>query len=384
MSGYVLPMELQMLRDTVRRFMREEVLPREKSMEFEQVHLPEPELKKLQAKAKEAGLWWFATPEKYGGAGLSVFAQTIVAEETSQHRNGAYNPGLGAFGKDPPVVVASHGTPYQIERWLLPTKETGRHTFVAITEPTGGSDPARAIRTRARKSGNKYILNGSKIFISEVDKSDWGIVFARTSDEPGRKGISCFIVDLNTPGLSWRYVPVIRPWYPTELVFQDVEIPADQLLGEEGQGFAIANEWLVHERMPYAAACIGIAVAALRIAVENARERETFGSRLADKQAIQWMLADSEVEIRAARWLTWEAAWKADRGEDCKYEASIAKVYATEMANRVVDRCVQVLGGYGVSKEFPLERWYRELRIKRIGEGPSEVHRLVIAREILR
>lgn len=383
MIGYELPPELKLLREVVREFMEREVLPRERSLGYDEPYLPDAELAVLQAKAREIGLWCLGTPKEYGGAGLSLFAQVVVAEQASKHRNGAYNPALGAFGKDPPNVVVRHGTPEQIERYVIPTVRSGRHTFVAITEPSGGSDPARSIRMRAQRRGDVYVLNGRKVFISEVDKSDWGIVFARTSDDPGRRGISCFIVELNTPGLTWRYVPVIRAWWPAELVFEDVEVPVRNRVGEEGQGFELANEWLVTSRIPYAAGCIGIAAAALEMAIEHARQRETFGSLLATRQAVQWSIADSEVEIRAARWLVWESAWKADRGEECRLESSIAKLYATEVANRVVDRCVQIFGGYGVSKEYPLERWYRELRIKRIGEGPSEVHRMVIARELL-
>lgn len=178
-------------------------------------------------------------------------------------------------------------------------------------------------------------------------------------------------------------VPVIRSWYPSELTFTDVRVPAENLLGEEGKGFAFAQRWLVHGRVPYAAATVGIGQAALNLAVAYAKDRTAFGSTLAEKQAVQWMLADSEIELRAARLLVYQAAWKADLGQDFKTDASIAKVYATEAAGRVVDRCIQIFGGLGVAKEMPLERWYRELRIKRIGEGPSEVHRMVVARDLL-
>jgi acyl-CoA dehydrogenase len=178
-------------------------------------------------------------------------------------------------------------------------------------------------------------------------------------------------------------IPVIRPLYPQELFFEDVEVAVENRIGDEGQGFAVVEDWLVHGRVPYAAGTIGVATAALKLAIEYARDRETFGKKLATRQAIQWMIADSEIELRAARLLTYQAAWKADLGQDFKMEASICKVYATETAGRVVDRCIQVLGGMGVAKELPFERWYRELRIKRIGEGPSEVHRMVVARNLL-
>jgi len=185
------------------------------------------------------------------------------------------------------------------------------------------------------------------------------------------------------PGFTISRIPVIRSYSPYELKFEDVEVPVENRLGEEGKGFQLAETWLVHARMPYAAATLGIAEEALRMAIEWAKERETFKSKLADKQAIQWMIADSEIELRAAKLLVYQAAWKADLGYDVKIDASICKVYGTETAGRIVDRCIQIFGGLGVAAELPLERWYREMRIKRIGEGPSEVHRMVVARELL-
>jgi acyl-CoA dehydrogenase len=314
---------------------------------------------------------------------MSLLAQSVVAEEASQLRMGAYTPAAGAFGWDPPNVIWS-GTDDQIKKYAIPTVESGGKTFVGITEPSGGADPARSITTTAKRDGGDWVLNGTKVFISAADSSDWGVVFARTNGSKSRDGVSCFIVDADAPGLAMRPVPVIRSWFPCELSFQDCRIPGENLLGEEGKGFALAQKWLVHGRVPYAAATLGIARAALRIAIDYAKNRDAFGSKLADKQAIQWMLADSEIEIRAAEGLVYAAAAKADAGEDFKVESSACKVYATETAGRVVDRCIQVLGGMGVSREMPLERWYRELRIKRIGEGPSEVHRMVVARTLLK
>jgi acyl-CoA dehydrogenase len=210
-------------------------------------------------------------------------------------------------------------------------------------------------------------------------------VFARTDKSKGRQGISCFILEKGTPGFHAKPIRTIRTAsVPNDVVFEDCEIPAENLVGREGQGLDLAFDLLVKQRFPYAAANLGVAVAAHRLAVAHARQRSTFGAPLAQRQSIQWMLADAEVELRAARWLIWEGAWKADRGEDARVEASIAKLYSSEVLGRVVDAAVQIHGGYGVSKEFPLERWYREARVRRIGEGPSEVHRMVIARALLR
>lgn len=381
LGSWQLPEELKMLQETTRRFMEREVRPVEATEPHDSWKLPKEKLLPLQKKARELGLWCVQTPAEYGGAGLNLLGQCIVAEESVKCKMGAYIAACGAFGFDPPNIIFS-GTRAQIEKYALPSIEKGEKTFVAITEASGGSDPGRAIRTRAEKRGDRYILNGTKIFISGASESSWGVVFARTGG-PGRDGISAFIVETGKPGLSMSPIPVIRSYYPYELHFDNYEVPAENLLGEEGRGFALAEKWLVHGRVPYAAATIGLGQASLEIAIDWAKQRETFGGRLADRQAIQWMLVDSEVELRAARLLVYEAAWKADRGEDIKLEAAIAKVYGTETAGRVVDRCIQVLGGMGVSCEVPLERWYRELRIKRVGEGPSEVMRMLIARHLV-
>lgn len=382
LGSWQLPEELQMLRKSVADFMDKEVRPAEDSLDFDAYRLPDDVLGRLRQKARQAGLWCVESPVEYGGAGLSLLAQCIVAEEASQCRMGAYVPACGAFGWDPPNVIFD-GTVEQIRRWAMPTIESGGHTFVAITEPGGGADPARSIATTAVRDGDDWVINGTKTFISQAIEADWGVVFARTGPKGGA-GISCFIVDANAPGLTKRPIPVIRSWSPCEVHFDNVRVPAENMLGEPGEGFPFAQRWLVHGRVPYAAATIGIGQAALALAIEHANTRQTFGGLLADKQAVQWMIADSEIELRAARLLVYQAAWKADLGQDFKTDASIAKVYATETAGRVVDRCVQILGGLGVSKEMPTERWYRELRIKRIGEGPSEVHRLVVARHMMK
>ena len=204
-------------------------------------------------------------------------------------------------------------------------------------------------------------------WISGASQARWGIVYARTGSEKARGNITAFIVDKETPGLSLKRIPVIRSYSPYELSFVDVEVPVENRLGEEGHGFQLAETWLVHGRVPYAAATLGIAEAALRMAIEWAKERSVFNSPLSEKQAIQWMIADSEIELRAAKLLVYQAAWRGDLGYDIKVDASICKVFGTETAGRIVDRCMQIFGGLGVAAEMPLERWYRELRIKRIG-----------------
>jgi len=378
-----LPEELQMLRDMVRRFMDNEVRPAEDAAPHDAIHLEPEVLAPLQEKAKELGLWCYRSPAEYGGAGLGLLAQAVVAEEISRCRMGCYVQGCETLGWDPPNALFL-GSQYQIDKYAIPGVQHGKKVFVAVSEPSGGSDPARAIRTRAERKGDHYVLNGSKTWISGAGDAEWGLVFARTGKPGERGGISCFIVDADTAGFSKKLIPVIRSFAPYELFFDDVKVPVENRLGEEGQGFQFAEKWLIEGRIPYAAGTIGTAQLALEMAIEYAKQRETFGSPLADKQAIQWMIADSEMELRAARLLTYQAASLLDQGKPAKVEASIAKVVSTETANRVIDRCVQIHGGMGVAKELPFERWFRELRIKRIGEGPSEVHRMVLARSLLK
>lgn len=380
-GAWELPHEYRMLQETIRRFMREEVKPVEDKLPHDAYTPPDDVLRELQRKARDASLWLFETPAEHGGAGLNLLGQCVAAEEAAKCRMGIYIAGCGAFGFDPPVVIWK-GTAHQ-QRFAREDVENGTKAFVAISEPSGGSDPGRAIRTRAVLKGDRYVINGTKVWISGAAMAKWGIVFARVGDSQGRSGITSFVVDKSRPGISLSRIPVIRSYSPYEVHFTDYEVPVEDRLGEEGQGFAFAEEWLIHARPPYAAASIGVAQAALELAKDWARGRRTFGSTLAEKQAIQWMIADSEVELRAARLLIYQAAWNADLGRDIKVEASMCKVYGTEVAGRVIDRCIQIFGGLGVAQEMPLERWYREMRIRRIGEGPSEVHRMVIARDLL-
>ncbi|MCH7786678.1 MAG: acyl-CoA dehydrogenase family protein [Chloroflexi bacterium] len=371
-----------MARNLVKDYIQNEIIPLEQELDQDAISLPDEDFDRLTPMTKEMGLWCMGVAEKYGGAGLSIFAQVVIDEEMVQHRAGLYRPAYSTMGSSPPEVIWM-GTDEQIETYGLPTVRGERKGWFAITEPSGGSDPARAIQTRAVRDGDDWIINGSKIFISGAPWNDWGIVFART-DPDSRRGITAFIVENDWPGFSLNPIPVLRSYYPAQLFFDDLRVPNRNVLGEVDNGWdLLANKLLARARIPYSAANLGVAVIAQRMAVEYSKTRETFGAPLASRQAIQWMLVDSEIEIRACRWLIWEAAWKYDAGEDFRQEGSIAKLYSSEILGQVVDRSIQIHGGYGVSKWLPLERWYREARIRRVGEGPSEVQRIVIAREIL-
>jgi acyl-CoA dehydrogenase len=381
-GAWELPEELVMLRDTVRRFMAAHVHPVEEKLDHDTVGLPREQLVELQSEARRLGLWALQTPAEHGGAGLGVLGQVVVAEEAAKCRMGAFFPALGAFGGNPPNIMFK-ASPEQFEKYAKPIVEgTMSKAYTAITEASGGSDPARAIKLKATHTGNDYVLNGSKMWISHAPDADWGVVYARTGE--GRQGISAFILEKGTPGVTFSRIPVMASFAPFELNFDNVRIPADRLIGAEGQGFSLASDFLVHGRIIYAAGPIGIAQSALDLTCQWTKDRDVFGGRLADKQGIQWMLVDSEVELRAARLLMYQAAWNADLGRNVRVDASVAKMYGTEAAYRVIDRCIQIHGALGISTELPLERWFRDLRVKRLGEGATEVQREVIARSLVK
>jgi acyl-CoA dehydrogenase len=376
----------RMIVQTVRRFIREEIVPLERELDPDAFELPPEHEARLTRKVREMGLYGLDVPAEFGGPGLDTVTLALVFEELSQHRAGLYAPAYGVFGT---VGLAQlyRGTEEQRQKYLYPMLRGEKRGFFALTEPSGGSDPARAIQTRAVRDGDDWIITGSKIFISGADRADFGLVYARTDPTKGRQGITCFIVETNMPGFAIRrIVHTLRSAdYATEITLDGVRVPPENVLGEEGQGFDIANEVLTRNRITYSAASLGVAVAAQRMAIDYAQKRETFGAPLSTRQAIQWMLIDNEIEIRSARWLILQAADKADRSasaREYRFETAIAKAFATEAAFRVVDRAIQIHGGYGVSKDLPLERWFRELRIRRIGEGPTEVQRLIIARQL--
>jgi len=376
--------EQELIVAMVRRFVRDEIVPLERELDPDADELPAEARMRLIAQVKAMGLYGLDIPVEYGGPEIDLVTRTLIAIETSQHRAGLYAPCYGVFG-GAGLAQLFEANDDQKQRYLMPMLRGEKRGFFALTEPSGGSDPARAIRTRAVRDGDDWIVNGSKIFISGADRAEFGLVFARTDPERGRGGVTCFIVDTDTPGFYVRRVvhTLRAARYATELSFEDMRVPDANVLGKVNGGFAIANDRLSRQRIPYAAGCIGVAVKAHEMAVEYAGQRETFGAPLASRQAIQWMLVDNELDIENARWLTLAAAHRAQRGEDFRKQAAMAKLVATEGAGRVVDRCMQIFGGYGVTKDFPFERWYREMRIRRIGEGPSEVQRHIIARDIL-
>jgi len=368
----------------VRKFVREEILPLELDLDPDADELERDDRERLIEKTKAMGLYGLDIPPEYGGPEIDLVTRTLMAVEMAQHRAGLYSPCYGTFG-GAGLAQLFEATDSQKEKYLYPTLRGEKRGFFGVSEPSGGSDPARAIQTKAVREGDDWVINGSKLWISGADRANFGLVFARTDSDKGRNGVTCFIVDTDTPGFHVRRVvhTLRSAHYATELQFVDMRVPDENILGEVNKGFAIANDRLTRQRIPYAAGCIGVAIKAQEMALEYVPQRETFGAPLSSRQAIQWMLVDNEIDIKQSLWITVEAAAKAERGENFRKEAAMAKLVATEAGGRVVDRCMQMFGGLGVAKDLPFERWFREMRIRRIGEGPSEVQRHVIAREIL-
>ena len=373
--------EQRMIQQTVHRFVERELMPLENEVLQNEGKYPtgiEPDLYyTLQMKAKELGFWGINTPEEYGGANLGAVMSALIAIEMGR----TLVP--FTFGGSADNILY-HGNAQQKEEYLIPTIEGTRKSCFALTEPGAGSDPS-AIRSTAVKDGDHWVINWQKVFITGGNEADFAMVFAVTDRDrpPQNGGVTCFLVD-RSRGWTSRPVPTMGGWSPAELFFENVRVPEDHILGEVGMGFSLGMQWIGQGRWLIASRCVGTAERLLQMAVDYSRQRVTFGQPIADRQAIQWMLADSAVEIQATKWLAFHAAWKADQGVDNRHEASMAKLYGSNMANRVVDRVMQVHGGMGYTREMPIERWYRDLRVTRIYEGTDEIQHFIIARDLLK
>ncbi|MEU6426561.1 acyl-CoA dehydrogenase family protein [Microbispora sp. NPDC046973] len=373
------PEELQ-IRDTIRAFVEREIMPLEPEvLRSERAGGPglDPEvLRDLRLKAKKMGFWGINTPEEYGGAALGPVMSAIIAMEMGR----TFVP--FSFGGSADNILYA-GTEEQKRRYLIPTIEGERRSCFAITEPGAGSD-ARNIRTRAVKDGGDWVINGEKTFITGGNEADFVMVFAVTDPDKGANGgVTCFLADRD---MGWKSepIPTMGQWGPASLVFEDVRVPEENILGELGRGFELAMQWIGQGRYMIPARAVGSAERMLQMAIDYARIRVSMGKPIAEYQAIQWMIADSQVEIEAAKWLTLHAAWRVQQGMDARHASSIAKLNGAVMANQVVDRVLQIHGGMGYTKELPIERWYRELRLLRIFEGTDEIQRRTIARNLLK
>ncbi|GLZ32376.1 acyl-CoA dehydrogenase [Lentzea sp. NBRC 105346] len=377
---FTLDEEQKEIRDWVRTFVRKEVMPLEPEVlrreRAGQQGLPREELKALQNKAKEAGFFGVLTPQEYGGMGLGAVMTALLEAELGR----TFVPfRFGGYADN----ILFHGNDEQKQRYLLPTISGERISCFAITEPGAGSD-AKAIRTSARREGDEWLINGEKTFITQGNEADFVMVFAVTDKEKGANGgVTCFLVDRD---MGWKSepIPTMGQWGPAALVFDNVRVPHENILGEEGKGFELAMQWIGQGRYLLPARALGSVERLVEMAIEQAKNRVTFGQPIAEYQAIQWMIADSAVEIEALRWLVLHAAWLVDQGADSRQAQSIAKLYGGIKANEIVDRVLQIHGGMGYTRELPIERWYRELRLLRIYEGTDEIQRRTIARNLLK
>ena len=371
--------EQQLLRETVSQFAREQVAPRAKEID-QSGEFP----RDYYDVAGKLGLAGVAIPEKWGGAGMDTISYCLVIEEISKAcaTSGVILSAHNSLVCDP---ILRFGTEEQKSEFLTPLA-SGKHLgCFGLTEPEAGSDAA-SLRTTATPDGDDYILNGNKVFITNATHADVALVFATIDPELKHKGITAFLVPTNQPGFSrgiHEYKLGVNASGTTELAFADCRIPSRFRLGEEGEGFRIAMRSLDGGRIGIAAQAVGIAQAAFEEALAYAGERQQFGRPIGSFQAIQFYLADMSTELDAGRLLTWKAAWAKDTSKKYGLEAAQAKLFTSEMAQKVTSKALQIHGGYGYTKEYNVERYFRDARITEIYEGTSEIQKLVIAAAVL-
>lgn len=379
---YDLSEEMRMLKDTVRKFVDSELIPIEMTSLRPDMTL-KPEIRAdLEAKMKELGLWHIEVPEEYGGLGMGMLAEMIVVEEMA--RTVALPPRGGRI-TGPEVRPALYNlTDDMKEKYLYPVMRGERKASFCQTEPDAGSDPG-SMRTVAVRDGDSYVINGVKHYIN-AGGADFGIVLAATDRAKGSHGgISAFIVDFNTPGLSFPTTyKVVTGETLYKIQFEDVRVPAHHIILGEGKGFAIGQQSLGRARIRQGARAVGVTERCLEMASSYAQQRVTFGKPISERQSIQWMLVDTWVDLHCARLMVYNAASRADRGEDVRTEAYMTKLFCTEMAYRAADKCLQVHGGAGLMTDLPIERMWRDQRSHLIGEGTTEIMRMVLARQLFR
>jgi len=381
---YPLPPAARTLQAAVRRYVDEELIPWEVHAEMNHGEVPPEILARQKKAARDLGLNSMDAPKELGGGGLSMLLQTVVQEQTGRVTNAL----AWRFSNVQRWMVEAC-SPHQIETWVKPLIADQRHECYAITESDAGSD-VDAIQATARRDGEQYVLNGEKWHVTSGNLADVIIFQGKIADGPNAGAHCLFFVDSDTPGIEMVRSPAYSHTFAAHhpiYRFKDVRVPAANRIGAEGDGMGFTRDWFRYERLMIGARCCGAAARLIDEATAFAQQRTLFGERLADKQAIQFMLADSLTELWAARLMVYRTAEAIDAGEDVKVshaQSSMVKLYASEMANRVADRAVQIFGGRGYMRENVAERFYRELRVERIWEGASEIQRLIIANGLLK
>lgn len=382
---FALEEEHKLLQDLVARFVRENLMPLEQKVlerdaNGQGAYLSHEEHDRIDAVSREMGLWGLDAPEDVGGADLPTVAMIGVNIEMGKTCVPYHLP------PDSPNLRMLMATVNedQRERYLAPYVRKGTVSAIGISEPGAGADPAAMI-TRAVREGDEWVINGRKIWISRAQEADFTILMAVTDKQKGaRGGISAFLVDRGTPGFNvLRRIPMLGGQFTYEVALENCRVPAANLLGTEGQGFAPMQVRLSTRRLQMASWSIGMAQRALDMMLEYAPQRVVFGEPLANRQAIQWWIADAYTKIKAATLMTYETAWKLDRQADVRTDISSVKAYATEMAYEVLDHAMQMYGAMGVTKELPLSLMQAQMRTMRIYDGPTEVHKWVVARNLL-
>lgn len=380
---YPLSEEHRMFRETMQRFVDEELIPHELET-CENGELKNEWRDKFHARAKDLGIWQMEVPEEYGGVGADLISLVIVWEQLGRT---VAVPTRGLGGIMGPQVRAPlyELTDPMKEKYLYPVLEGKKTACFAQSEPDAGGDPG-GMRTSAVRKGGKYIINGTKRWITDADDADFAQLLAVTDKEKGsRGGISLFLVDMDTPGvkITAKYETMMGD-KPCEIHFDNVEIPIEHRVGQEGEGFGLGQRFLAHGRLKHGARGVGTAERCLDLMCQYAKQRETFGQKLADRQAVQWLITDTYVELQAGRLMVYNAADLASQGQLDRTDGFIQKMYADELGFRAADRCMQVHGGIGLTTDLPIERFWRQARSFRITEGPTEIMKWVIARNILR
>lgn len=376
--------EQRLIVDTTREFVVNELYPHE--AEIETTGRLRPELRdEIKRKAIGAGLYAANMPAEVGGAGLDTLTWILFERELGRAN---YALHWTCVARPSNILMACEGE--QRERYLFPAIRGERSDCLAMTEPGAGSD-LRGMKTRARREGDDFIINGTKHFISHADEADFVVLFAATGEEASARGsralITAFLIDRGTPGFQILdgYKSVSHRGYNNcVLQFDDCRVPKSAVLGEIGRGFEIANQWLGATRLQVAATCLGRAERALDLATKWAAERQQFGQQIGKFQGVAFKLADMATELKAAELLTLEAAWKVDQGTVTDSDMAMAKLKATEMLAFVADEAIQIHGGMGLMSDLPLERIWRDARVERIWEGTSEIQRHIISRALLR
>jgi acyl-CoA dehydrogenase len=369
--------EQKALRELAHEFAEKEIRPKAAEYDEHQTHPAD-----VIAKAHEVGLMNPHVPEELGGSGLGGFEGVLIGEELCWGCSGIGTSIVANILGALPMLIA--GTEEQRREWLPPLLEEPILCSFALTEPNAGSDVS-GIQTRAVRHGDDYVINGSKMFITNAGHASWVIVFASTDKDAGRRGLTAFIVPTELEGVVVeKHLDKMgqRATDTSALAFQDVRVPARNRLGEEGQGFKIAMQTLDRTRPGTAAGAVGVARAAFEHAVEYSKERVQFGQPVAMNQGVNFLVADMAAEIEAARLLVWQAAWLLDQGQRATLQSSYAKRFAADTAMKVTTDAVQIFGGYGYIKEYPVEKLMRDAKLFQIYEGTSQIQRLVIAREI--